>query len=105
MESIKISSIPKTILYKYKEVAICCDLMHINVIGFLNTISQHIMFSTVSIIKNLKIENITDGITQVHKLYLQHGFKITCMHAYRYFELLRMEMTDLGINLNCASKK
>ena len=30
--------VPKEILDKYKKVALLCDLMHINGIGFLNTI-------------------------------------------------------------------
>ena len=38
------------------------------------------MFDTGSIIKNLNIENIEDGIKQVNKLYLQRGFKITHIH-------------------------
>ena len=29
----------KSILDRYKKVTLCCDLMHINGIGFLNTIS------------------------------------------------------------------
>ena len=81
VEPVKITNVPKTTLDKYKEVTICCELMHINGIGFLNTISCHIMFSTGSMIKNRKVEHIADGITQVHKLYLQRGFKITYMHT------------------------
>ena len=65
LEPIKITSFPNTILDKYNEVIICCDLMHINGIGFLNTISWHMMFDTGSMIKNIKVENIADGITQV----------------------------------------
>ena len=84
VEPIKITNVPKTILDKYKEVTICCDLMHINGIGFLITISRHIMFATGTMIKNRKVDHITDGITQVHKLYLQRGFKIT--HMYTDFE-------------------
>ena len=30
VDPVKISTVPKTILHKYKEVTICCDLMHIN---------------------------------------------------------------------------
>ena len=78
---VKITSVPKAILDKYKEVTICCDLMHINGIGLINTISQHIMFATGSTIKNRKVEHIADGITQVHKLYLQRGFNITHIHT------------------------
>ena len=78
---VKITNVPQNILDKYKEVAIFCDLMHTNGIGFLITISRHIMFATGSMIKNRKFEHIADGFTQVHKLYLQHGFKITYMHT------------------------
>ena len=79
--------------------------MHINGIGFLNTISRHIMFDTGSMIKNQRVENIADGITHVNKLYLQRGFKITHMHTDCEFETIHREMTGLGINLNCAPKK
>ena len=74
VEPIKITNAPQTVLDNYKEVTICCYLIHINGIGFLITISWHIMFATGSMIKNLKVEYIADGITQVHKLYLQRVF-------------------------------
>ena len=56
-------------------------------------------------VKNQKIENITDGIMKVHKLYLQRGFNITHIHTDCEFEPLHKEITTLGLNLNCASKK
>ena len=63
------------------------------------------MFATGSMIKNRKIEDIADGTMQVNKLYLQHGFNITHMHANCKFKPPRKEITALGINLNCAYKK
>ena len=105
VEPVNITSVPKIIIDKYKEFTIFCYLMHINGIGFLNTISRHIMFATGSMIKNRKFEHIADGITQVHKLYLQRGFKITHMHTNCEFEPLCKDMTALGIKLNCVSKK
>ena len=79
--------------------------MHINGLGFLKNMSRHIMFATGSMIKNRIIENVADGIMQVHKLYLESGFKITHMHTDCEFESLQKEMTALGINLNYESKK
>ena len=105
VEPIKITGVPKTILDKYKEVTICCDLMHINGIGILNKISRHIMFATGSMIKNRNVEHIAYGITQVHKLFLQRAYNITHMHTDCEFKPLRKEMNAIGINLNCASKK
>ena len=105
VEPVKITNVPKTTLDKYKEVTICCDLMYISGIGFLITISRHIMFATGSMIKNRKVEHTADGITQVRKLYLHRGFKITHMHTDCEFEPLSKEITSIGINLNCESKK
>ena len=89
VEPVKITSVPKTILDKYKEVTMCCDLIHINGIGFLKTISWHIIFATGSMIKNREIENIADGIIQVYTLYLHSGFNITHMHTDFDFGKLR----------------
>ena len=89
VDPVKITRVPKTILDKYKEVAIFCCLFHINGLGFLNTISRHIIFAIGSIIKDRKIENIAYWIIQAHKLYLQRCFKITHMHTDCEFEPLR----------------
>ena len=71
----------KEIFDRYKNIILCCDFMHINVIGFLNTIYWHIMFAMGSIIKIWKVKNIEYGIKQVIKLYLHSGFNITRIHA------------------------
>ena len=54
VDPVKITSVPKTSLDKYKEVTISCDLIHTNEIVFLNTVSRLIMFFTESMIKNRK---------------------------------------------------
>ena len=51
VEPIIVTNAPKVIIDRYKKVTIFCDLMHINGIGFLNTIYQHIMFATGIMIK------------------------------------------------------
>ena len=104
-EPVMLIIVLKEILEKYNKITLCCDLIHINIIGFLNTISQHTMFDTRIIIKNLKIKNIEYGIKEVHKIYLQRDFKSTHIHAGSDFEPLCTEMSDLGISLNCLSKK
>ena len=70
VDPINITSVPKTILDTYNYFTIFYDLVHINEIGFLNTISCHIIFATGTMIKNLRIKNVSDGITQIRKLYL-----------------------------------
>ena len=79
--------------------------MHTNAILFLNTISRHIMSAAGIMIKNWEIKCIEDGIKQVNNLYLQRGFNITHIHADSEFVSLGEEMDNLGIPLNCGSKK
>ena len=105
VEPIIVQNVPKVILNMHKNVTLCCDLMNINGIVFLNNIYQNILFSTGSMIKNRKMKNIEDGNKQVNKLYLQRGFKITRIHADSIFEPLPSDMSDIGISLNCVSKK
>ena len=54
VEPIIVPNSPNDILYRYKNINLLCDLIHINGIGFLNTIYQHILFSMVN---TIKIEN------------------------------------------------
>ena len=53
-----VPNVPKGILDRYKNATLCYDLMHINSIGFLNTISRHILFSTGSMVKNRNVKII-----------------------------------------------
>ena len=59
--------------------------MNINGIGFLNTISQHVIFATEIMIKKRKVKSIEYGIKQVNKLYLKCDLKITHLHAENEF--------------------
>ena len=54
VETIMVTNVYKGTFDKYKEITLCWDLMHNNGIGFLNTLTWHIMFDTGIMIK---IEN------------------------------------------------
>ena len=55
VEPITVPNVLKGILDKYKKGTLCCDLIHINSIGFLKTIYWHIVFAMVSMIKIEKL--------------------------------------------------
>ena len=65
VENVMVPNFPKGILDTYNKASLWCDIMHINGIGLLNTISWHIMFATGIMIKNRRLNNIEDGITPV----------------------------------------
>ena len=54
VEPITIPNFPKGILDKYNKATLCCDLIHISGISFLNTTPRQIMFATGSMITTKK---------------------------------------------------
>ena len=55
-------TLPPTIHQHYQEVTLGCDIMFINKIPFLMSISRHLRFSTAQHIKNQQGATIFNGI-------------------------------------------
>jgi hypothetical protein len=60
--------IPATIMTHYRKVVICVDVMKVNKVPFIVTISREINFGTVAWLKNEKAETILENITEVCNL-------------------------------------
>jgi hypothetical protein len=76
-----LSSVPHDILSLYQEVTLCVDIMYVNKIPFLITVSQHIKFATIELLANRQEETIGKGITNVMHLYGSRGFLVNMTHA------------------------
>ena len=96
-------SLPATIHEHYQEVTLACDIMYVNKIPFLMSISRHIRFGTAQHIKNQQGTTIFNGIRAIHQVYLQRGFRIRNAFMDGQFEPLRGNLAELGILLNTAS--
>ena len=55
-------SLPPTIQQHYQEVTLACDIMYVNKIPFLMSISRHIRFGTAQHIRNQQGTMIFNGI-------------------------------------------
>ena len=55
-------SLPPTIQQHYQEVTLACDIMYVNKIPFLMSVSRHLRFGTAQHIKNQQGETIFNGI-------------------------------------------
>ena len=97
------SSLPPTIQQHYQEVTLGCDIMYVNKIPFLMSISRHIRYGTAQHIKNQQGTTIFNGIRAIHQIYLQCGFRIQNAFMDGQFEPLRGDLAELGIILNTAS--
>ena len=96
-------SLPPTIQQHYQDVTLACDIMYVNKVPLLMSISRHIRFGTAQHIKNQQGVTIFNGIRAVHQIYLQRGFRIRNAFMDGQFEPLRGNLAELGIVLNTAS--
>ena len=68
--------VPTTILDYYKDVELSIDVMHVNKVPFLVSISEHIHFGTISGLDSMKIPVLEDEIKRIIRLYAVRGFHI-----------------------------
>jgi hypothetical protein len=95
--------VPRSIMDQHRDVTICIDIMFVNQIPFLVTISRAIKFGTVEVLKNRKHPTILQAIKNVNALYKNRGFRLMTGHTDNEFEPMRGNLLDLGIELNVVS--
>jgi hypothetical protein len=65
---------PRTIMDQYRNVTLCVDIMFVNEIAFLVTISRGIKFGTAKTLRDRKHPTIISVIKHVVALYSKRGF-------------------------------
>jgi hypothetical protein len=87
--------IPATIMDHYRKVVLCVDVMKVNKMPFLVTISRAIKFGTVAWLKNAKITTILSAIKDVRDIYMKRGFSLEIVEVDGQFEPLRDELAPI----------
>ena len=95
--------LPTNILERYKSVTLAGDIMFLNGIRFINTISIHFKFMMVEHIANAKASTLQESIRQVNQVYMQQGFNITNILMDGQCTCIRGNLVELQINLNVCS--
>ena len=83
-----ITSIPKQILKEYKNITLCIDVMFVNGIKFLLTVSRHVDFVTAQYVPNRKYNGYIKPIEMVCNMYTKRGFVVTAILADPEFKHL-----------------
>ena len=96
--------IPLPIMERYHDVTLGVDVMYVNSIPFLVTVSRNIQFGTVEALKSTKMETILECLKKVVKVYMQRGFRVIETHMDGEFESLRGDLAELKINLNTTAR-
>ena len=92
--------LPKIILKNNKNITLSIDIMFVNKIPFVTTISRHINFTTVEVIQKRTKEQFSECIKNVVVVYTQCGFKVNHALFDGEFIPLRTDMLNMGIVAN-----
>jgi hypothetical protein len=98
-----LTPIPHDILSLYREVILCIDIMYVNKIAFLITISQHLKFATIKLLANCQEDTVEKCLTYVMEIYGSRDFVVNMTHADGEFEVVRGRLADARSTLNVCS--
>ena len=99
-----LTEIPPTILNHYKNVELSIDILFVNRIPFLATISKYIHYGTIQALPNMKIPTIEEGIESVIKSYGIRGFHIATIHVDLQFKAIK-DRNQLSLRTNVCSRE
>ena len=86
--------VPSELKYKCQDVELCADIVFIQGLPFLVTISKHIHLITVDALANRKKKTIAAAFDSAFRIYNDAGFRITHSHCDMEFKCLEDEMMD-----------
>ena len=95
--------IPSGIVEQYHNVIIAVDVLYVNKLPFIATISRYICFGTVEFLHNQKSTTLTEHIKQINRLYRQQGFHPIYALMDGQFEPQCRDLAEMGIQLNTVS--
>jgi len=81
--------IPQHIRDHYQDVTLAIDIMHVNKIPFLMSISRSIHYGTASVLATMKLSNVLEVLQDLKKHYRQRDFNIRYILADGRFTSMR----------------
>ena len=91
----------------HRSIELCVDVMHVQGLPFLVTVTKNLKFITVCDLPNRKKENLRQGLDATFSICDNDaGFEMASVHADQEFECLRqdLEHPECGISLHCVPR-
>jgi hypothetical protein len=85
-------------------VTLAIDIMFVNGLPFLVSISQKIKFTTGEYLIGRKQNHLVNSIRKIINLYKQRGLRIETALSHREFECLRGDLPEINLNNTAASE-
>eukprot|EP00804_Cyclotella_cryptica_P010564 CCRYP_019864-RA/>CCRYP_019864-RA protein AED:0.30 eAED:-0.33 QI:0/0/0/0.5/1/1/2/0/271 len=97
-------TIPLHVMAQYRHVTLSADVVKVNGIPFLMTISRHIKFGSAGKLDNMSAPTIISHFKVVIGVYASRGFRVTVILADNQFEPMRGDLANLGAIINVVSR-
>ena len=94
--------VPDQIMNCYKNIELLADVLHINNMSFLTSISEDSRYGAISALDNLKCNTLEHGLKYVRRAYAIRGFNIIVITLDMQFKALKDENL-VGMQINVAS--
>ena len=95
--------LPPTILNYYKDVVLSIDILFVNRVPFLATISRNIHYGTIAALPNMKIETLEREIESVMRGYSTRGFHVKTILVDLQFKAIK-DRNNLSVLTNVCSR-
>eukprot|EP00536_Pseudo-nitzschia_multiseries_P008840 jgi/Psemu1/21545/gm1.21545_g len=95
--------IPQQIRDHYMEISMGIDIIYINSVPFLTTLSRHVHYGMSQAVRSTKTNDILPVIRDIINFYKKRSFRITTILMDGQFKPLTMSLAGKHIELNIAS--
>lgn len=101
---LKLMQIPNDIMERHREVVICFDVMFVNGVSFLVSISRAIKFCTAEALANRRGATLLVGLKRIKSTYSRRGFLVNRAAADNEFAVLENGLAEVGVVLNVVAR-
>ena len=102
VEVIENIPVPRSLREYYSAITLCADVMFINKNPVLITVSRHLHYSTATMLRSTKLNDLETALNEVIKEYHYREFQVKHLLIDKQFEGLSNRFT--GVQLNSVSR-
>ena len=96
-------AVPRAIFEENINITLSVDVMFVNRIPFLTSISRHLKFTTADTLHNCTTSQLVQCVTNVKALYTKRGFNVTAAFMDGELVPMRTALIKMGMSPNTAS--
>ena len=96
--------VPQHVREFYQDITLAIDIMKVNKIPFLTTLSKSIHFTTATPLAKMELDKVYNVINDLVKFYRKRRFKVAIIMADGQFDGLRTKLAGMEITLNIVGR-